>query len=512
MDVLPNARLNKFLQREINDLQVHCQHHEEGCKWTGEVRDLQSHLDPIKRRCNYILLPCSFGCGERIQSGAMKEHKSTCLKRQTSCQYCSYYSLCDIVTTIHIPICPLAPVTCPNNCKVTGLKRKQLQVHIDECQLQVIFCPFASAGCTVKLPRNEMEKHEATAVCEHLRLLMKLHLKQEAPTPTAAIPSTLLFNLAPTEIVIPNFLAKKAANEEWHSSHFYTHSKGYRFRLEVCPNGFNHAKGSHLSVFAALMRGEYDNDLKWPFEGDIIFELLNWREDKNHHLQTTPFNRYNDPDGKHTSRVINKEAGPGLGITKFIPHADLSSTTNTEYLQDDYLKIRVSVGVYSTLLVPPCPSWQDPLINSQSPFEFTISEFSKRKKFNNFYCSPPFTTDPLRYKLCLLVHSNGHRDGKNNHLSIYAYIMKGQHDDSVQWPFTGEITIELINWVEDKRHYKKTLTINVDANFTRVTTGEYGSHVGFAQFISHSSLNPSTNTQYLYQDCIRVRVKAIAII
>ena len=27
--------------------------------------------------------------------------------------------------------------------------------------------------------------------------------------------------------------------------------------------------GTHLSVYAQLMRGEYDNELEWPFEGDI---------------------------------------------------------------------------------------------------------------------------------------------------------------------------------------------------------------------------------------------------
>ena len=47
--------------------------------------------------------------------------------------------------------------------------------------------------------------------------------------------------------------------------------------------------GTHLSVYAQLMRGEYDNELEWPFEGDIRVELLNWRADKNHHSDTIPF-------------------------------------------------------------------------------------------------------------------------------------------------------------------------------------------------------------------------------
>ena len=230
-DALSSARLNKFLQREINDLKVRCQHHREGCEWTGEVRDLQSHLD---KKCDHILLPCSFGCGERIRSGAMRDHKKRyCTKRQMSCQYCSYFSSYDIVTAKHLPICLQVPVTCPNNCMKVGLKRKQHQAHIDECPLQVISCPFTSAGCTVKLPRNEMENHEDTAMRQHLRLVVK-QLQQETSTPpAAAIQPPFLYNQAPMEFIISDYHEKKEANEVWYSSPFYTHNRGYMFRLNV---------------------------------------------------------------------------------------------------------------------------------------------------------------------------------------------------------------------------------------------------------------------------------------
>ena len=398
-DALSSARLNKFLQREINDLKVRCQHHREGCKWTGEVRDLQSHIYPDKRKCDYILLPCSFGCGERIRSGAMRDHKKRyCSKRQMSCQYCSYCSSYDIVTAKHLPICLQVPVTCPNNCKKEGLKREQLQAHIDECPLQVISCPFTSAGCTVKLPRNKMEKHEDTAVRQHLRLVLsqqQLQLNQETSTlPAAAISPPFLQNQAPMEFIISDYHEKKEANDEWYSSPFYTHNRGYKFRLQVYPNGHGKGRGSHLSVYAQLMRGEYDNELEWPFEGDIRVKLLNWTEDKNHHSETIPFNRYNDLDGTSTSRLTDRETAIGIGRPQFISLTDLASTTNTEYLCDDYLKLRVSVAVYFTPLLHLTPAWQDPLISTQSGAQFTISEYSKRKQFDNRYYSPPFTTSP----------------------------------------------------------------------------------------------------------------------
>ena len=108
------------------------------------------------------------------------------------------------------------------------------------------------------------------------------------------------------------------------------------------------------------------------------------------------------------------------------------------------------------------------------------------------------------------MHAYGYGSGKGSHLSIFAIIMKGQHDDCLQWPFTDTIIIELLNWLEDKGHYKETIPIDTNNDFVRVTEGEYGNVTGCEQFISQSSLNSSTNPQYLYQDCIRVRVQAIA--
>ena len=307
------------------------------------------------------------------------------------------------------------------------------------------------------------------------------------------------------EFIFSDFSEKK---EVWYSSPFYTHSRGYKFRLEVYPNGYGTGSGTHLSVYAQLMRGEYDNKLEWPFEGDIRVELLNWRADKNHHSYTCYFNRYDD--GTSTYRLTNQETATGLGISQFISHTDLAPTTNTEYLHDDYLKLRVSAIVYSTPLLPLTLAWQDSLSTTQSGAQFTLTEYSKRKQFDNRYYSPPFTTSPQGYRLCLNVCANGTVSGKGSHLSIFAYIMKGQHDDRLQWPFTGTIIIELLNWLEDKGHYKKTLPIDTNDRFVRVTKGEYGKNTGYGQFISQSSLNSSTNPQYLYQDCIRVRVQAIA--
>ena len=139
-------------------------------------------------------------------------------------------------------------------------------------------------------------------------------------------------------------------------------------------------------------------------------------------------------------------------------------SSNTEYLVDDYLKFRVDAVFYSTPLLSLTPAWQ--LISIHSGAHFTISEYFKRKQFNNEHYSPPFTSRPQGYKLWLRVHANGHLGGKGSHLLIYGMIMKGEHDDNLQWPFTGTISIELLNWLE---HYKRTLSIGTNDIFVRVT-------------------------------------------
>ena len=143
------------------------------------------------------------------------------------------------------------------------------------------------------------------------------------------------------------------------------------------------------------MRGEHDEHLEWPFEGDISYQLLNWRGNKQHQKKTLHLNQKKI---KHCVRDTKKDIGSGFGHQKFISHSSLSynSTTNTEYLQDDCLRLRVKeVAVYSTPLLHKTPSWQDHLNASQSVCEFTVTEFSNRKQFNNEYYSPPFYTHTL---------------------------------------------------------------------------------------------------------------------
>ena len=320
--------------------------------------------------------------------------------------------------------------------------------------------------------------------------------------------------LAPMEFIMDNFSVRKITNVEpfpWYSLPFYTHKNGYKFCLMSYPDGVGKNKGSYLTISAPLIMGEYDDELNWPFEGDIRVEVVNWRAETNHHSYIIHFDRITDPDGIYTSqKPRDQDPLIGYGTPRFISHTDLEPNTTTEYVRNNCLKLRVSVAVYIKPLLL-TPVWQDRI--QPGTTQFIISEYSKRKQFNNRYLSPSFTTSgEHRYTLGLAVYANG--DGEGSHLSIFVYIMKGRHDDWLykdKWPYTGTIVISLLNWLEDKEHYKTLITIEEKYNFAKVTDGEYGNNVGTDKFISHSTLiNSSNNTQYLYQDSICVSVQAIA--
>ena len=61
----------------------------------------------------------------------------------------------------------------------------------------------------------------------------------------------------------------KAADTKWYSPPFYTHTHGYKMCIRVYANGNGDGAGTHVSVYLVLMRGIFDDDLKWPLQGDI---------------------------------------------------------------------------------------------------------------------------------------------------------------------------------------------------------------------------------------------------
>ena len=146
-----------------------------------------------------------------------------------------------------------------------------------------------------------------------------------------------------------------------------------------------------------------------------------------------------------------------------------------------------------------------------SPCTFRVTNYQKRKEDGDKFFSPPFYTSATGYKLCVRVDANGNGSGEGTHVSVYVYFMKGDNDDSLTWPFTGTVTFELLNQLEDKNHYTFTTRPFLADRETskRVMEGEIAvKGRGSSQFISPTKLdyNADKNCHYVKDDTLIFRV------
>ena len=59
-----------------------------------------------------------------------------------------------------------------------------------------------------------------------------------------------------------------------YSTPFYTSRAGYKMCVRIYLNGDGMGKGTHISLFFVLMRGQYDAILPWPFKQKVTLMLL----------------------------------------------------------------------------------------------------------------------------------------------------------------------------------------------------------------------------------------------
>ena len=384
---------NKGLERALKEFKVHCTHASSGCEWVDELGLFDHHLNvnPSSNKqlegCGFVEVQCSHGCGGYFQRCLLDNHQGKeCPKRPYSCDHCrEYASTFEDVTNNHWPECKCYPLSCPNHCTPYAIERQHLEHHVSkDCPLTVVNCDFHYAGCEVQLPRKDMPAHLAENLVPHVSQLATLNqklterlcnndkemdkLRQELKEMTAKLDKKeqemeqlkvkqeqdrtelerqaialqclhVQAHIVPVQITMPDFEKHKAADDEWFSEPFYTHPGGYRMCLCIRANGYSIAKGAYVSVYAQLMRGVYDAFLKWPLLCDITVQLLNQKDDKQHHERILNFGRRNSDN---SLRVITSErAKGGWGDWGFISHINLYRHRDI-YLKDGCIHLEVT--------------------------------------------------------------------------------------------------------------------------------------------------------------------------
>ncbi len=147
------------------------------------------------------------------------------------------------------------------------------------------------------------------------------------------------------------------------------------------------------------------------------------------------------------------------------------------------------------------------------PWVIRMEGFQKKKEENEEWFSDPVYSHFGGYKMCLKVYANGDGLMKGTHVSVYIYLMQGDNDDNLKWPFKGTIKVSLLNQLKDGQHHTKepwSLTDNVPEGTKRRVTGvERAVHGwGYNGFIRQQDLMycRGRNCQYLKDDTLFFRV------
>ena len=343
-----------FFKRKVMELKVYCSYKSAGCEWKGELGELERHfnldpnLEPVEGQCDFVEVQCSLECGKTIQRRHLQDHQSNeCENRPFSCKYCDFKSTYGEVVNDHLLTCQCYPEVCPNKCSDDVMERRRLKRHLDEeCKMQEIECKFSHAGCPSKIKRQDMRDHMEIKKDEHLEMVstqckklktevtdLKFAISQIAPRPVFFPPPEIIYNF-------------EKRDKYRFSPSFYTHVGGYKMCLGIETN-----KGPYVGVYIHMMKGEFDSHLQWPFEGEIIVQLVNQKEGGRNYEKQVVVRQKKYGVGVSFDRVTEEDIGTKRkGLENFISHDDLyKPQEGKEYLKNDTLMFKVTKVVVSSV-------------------------------------------------------------------------------------------------------------------------------------------------------------------
>ena len=138
-----------------------------------------------------------------------------------------------------------------------------------------------------------------------------------------------------------------------------------------------------------------------------------------------------------------------------------------------------------------------------------MTEFSKHKGDGQKWFSPPFYSGPRGYKMCLCVEYHGsffHKDC----MPVCVYLMRGEYDDRLVWPFRGDITVQVVDQGSDQNHQECTLKFDDKCSISsciRVTSRERA----MSGSMECSFALEDSENMYIKGDCVKFRVTKVSV-
>ena len=264
---------------------MYCPLKSKGCGWTNAVSEVLRHLE----ECELFPVACPLGCrderGEvsRVERRGVETHRTCCPMRSVKCEYCGVsVTSCEVIK--HLEVCKEFPIPCPNKCgQDFVVKRKDESNHLREkCPLQPTECPYSQYGCGVRVERRNLDRHEKEEIHSHLKLTMLHNVKTETDLKlTIRNEQSKVAKLEKEIDVLKTNLISKGSLE-WRicgvkneitqqkltfSDPFYVGLYKFQTLIRWKYYGF--------FLFLYIMKGEWDDTLRWPLRYKCSSVLVN---------------------------------------------------------------------------------------------------------------------------------------------------------------------------------------------------------------------------------------------
>ncbi len=117
---------------------------------------------------------------------------------------------------------------------------------------------------------------------------------------------------------------------------FFSGRYGYKMCLRLYILGDGIGKNTHMSLFFVIMKGEFDNILKWPFTSKVTFKLIN--QTGNRDIIDTF-----QPDPMSSSfQKPKSDMNIASGCPRFVSHTELK---NQGFIVEDTVFIKCSIAL-----------------------------------------------------------------------------------------------------------------------------------------------------------------------
>ena len=481
---------NMWLERTLNGYDVYCPHKEKGCKWIGQLGQLENHLNlnPLRDRL--------------------------CRHEPIQCQRC------------HTHLC----------------ERRLMPNHVSkECVYRDIECRYCHVGCAVKQPEQQMKEHMREAVNDHLHLVTK-SLAQKgseiAELKRQLWILTLLLVLAAGGIfhayayqalvseskvntmevtmkeLVQNFSSIMKLNHDQKLSNF----TNLKSTVQSLSSDISHLRKNITQIKASadnatVTLGKIRQSVKKiPVAETKISEIDSKVVSGNEEL-------------KKLIQTAKSQLESSIDRTrKDLQALQSSFETTTERTRKEVKDIEKQLENMNSMVTWICNGSNSSsvakefqrmksevqYINQQADFPtlplfLNLSQVRERKDSPSPWLSMPFYTHQEGYKMRLVVYPDGKLSGAGTHISVAIYLMSGKYDTKLEWPPNITLEVVLINMLSKDDH---TISVRFHTsnymNDTHITGRVWDDMMAKGgmicpKFASHDSIFKPTDS-YLYTE------------